>query len=146
MSVIRLTRLVIPPMKEQKWGRIIHMTSASVKQPIPGLLLSNTIRPAVIGFTKSLARELAEYQVTVNSVCPGYFATDRLKELINSKAQATQGQADEIEKKLISEIPLGRMGHPEEFGQLVAFLASEQAGYITGTAVQIDGGYVKGLM
>jgi len=146
MSAVRLTRAVIPAMKEQKWGRIIHMTSASVKQPIPGLFLSNTIRPAVIGLAKSLSRELAPYQITVNAVCPGYFATDRVKELFRNKAKQLKKSADQIEKDLISQIPMGRLGNPEEFGQLVAFLASEKASYITGASFQIDGGYVKGLM
>ena len=87
LSVIRLTRAVIPAMKEQNWGRIIHMTSFTVKQPLPGLLLSNTIRPAVIGFSKSIAEELAGYQITVNAICPGHFYTDRQKELLENNAK-----------------------------------------------------------
>ncbi len=146
MSVVRLTKAVIPAMKEQKWGRIIHMTSASVKQPIPGLFLSNTIRPAVMGLTKSLSQELAEYQITVNAICPGYFATDRVQELLENKARQSGRPFEQVEKEMLSHIPLGRMGNPEEFGQLVAFIASELAGYITGSAIQIDGGFVKGMM
>jgi len=146
MSVVRLTRAVIPAMREQKWGRIIHMTSASVKQPIPGLFLSNAIRPAVIGLTKSLSQELASDHITVNAVCPGYFATDRVRELIKTKAKTSQKTAAQVESELIAQIPLGRMGDPEEFGNLIAFLASDLAGYVTGTAFQIDGGFVKGLM
>jgi 3-oxoacyl-[acyl-carrier protein] reductase len=146
MSVVRLTRSLIPGMKAQKWGRIINMTSASVKQPIPGLFLSNAIRPAVVGFTKSLSQELAHDQITVNAVCPGYFATDRMKEIIKTKAKNSNKSAAQIENDLLSEIPLGRFGTPEEFGNLVAFLASERAGFITGASIQIDGGYVKGLM
>ncbi|MBN2104539.1 SDR family oxidoreductase [bacterium] len=146
MSVVRLTRAVIPAMKEQKWGRIIHMASASVKQPIQGLFLSNAIRPAVIGLTKSLSQELAPDQITVNAVCPGYFSTNRVKELLRNKAKQSKKSVEQIEKDLISQIPLGRMGNPEEFGYFVAFLASERAGYVTGTSFQIDGGFVKGLM
>lgn len=146
MSVVRLTRAVIPAMKEQKWGRIIHMASASVKQPIPELFLSNAIRPAVIGLTKSLSQELASDQITVNAVCPGYFSTDRVRELLRNKAKQQKKSAGQIEADLVSRIPMGRMGNPEEVGHLVAFLASERADYITGTTLQIDGGFVKGLM
>ena len=146
LSVIRLTKAVIPAMKEQNWGRIIHMTSFTVKQPFPGLLLSNTIRPAVIGFSKSIAEELAGYQITVNAVCPGHFSTDRQKELLKNNAKRSSVPVKQIENELINHIPLRRIGDPEEFGHLVAFLASEKAGYMTGSTIQIDGGYVKGLM
>jgi 3-oxoacyl-[acyl-carrier protein] reductase len=146
MSVIRLTKSVIPAMKEQNWGRIIHLASITVKQPVPGMLLSNTIRPAVIGFSKSIAEEVAGYQITVNAVCPGHFSTNRLKELMENKARQSKLSVKQIEKELIDQVPLRRIGNPEEFGQLVAFLASEKAGYLTGATIQIDGGYVKGIM
>jgi 3-oxoacyl-[acyl-carrier protein] reductase len=146
MSVVRLTKAVIPAMKEQNWGRIIHMASVTVKQPVPGMLLSNTIRPAVIGFSKSIAEEVAGYQITVNAVCPGHFSTNRLRELMENKAQQSNISVKQIENELIDQVPLRRIGDPEEFGNLVAFLASEKAGYLTGATIQIDGGYVKGII
>jgi 3-oxoacyl-[acyl-carrier protein] reductase len=146
MSVVRLTKAVIPAMKEQNWGRIIHLASITVKQPVPGMLLSNTIRPAVIGFSKSIAEEVAGYQITVNAVCPGHFSTNRLRELMENKAEQSNISVKQIENELIDQVPLRRIGDPEEFGYLVAFLASEKAGYLTGATIQIDGGYVKGIM
>jgi 3-oxoacyl-[acyl-carrier protein] reductase len=146
MSVVRLTKAVIPAMKEQNWGRIIHLASVTVKQPVPGMLLSNTIRPAVIGFSKSIAEEVAGYQITVNAVCPGHFSTNRLRELMENKAQQSNISVKQIENELIDQVPLRRIGDPEEFGNLVAFLASEKAGYLTGATIQIDGGYVKGII
>lgn len=146
MSAVRLTRAVIPGMRKQKWGRIIHMTSVSVKQPIGGLLLSNVLRPSVVGLTKSLSRELAKDNILVNAVCPGYTLTDRVKELIKEKAKKTKKGQDKIAEELTGQIPLGRMGNPEELANLVVFLASERASYITGSVIQVDGGYVKGLM
>jgi 3-oxoacyl-[acyl-carrier protein] reductase len=146
MSAVRLTHAVIPTMQNQKRGRIIHMTSVSVKQPIAGLHLSNVIRPAVIGFTKSLALEYAKDNILVNAVCPGYFMTDRVKELLEEKAKKTKQSAEEVSKTLLGQIPLGRMGDPEELANLVLFLASDKASYITGTFIQADGGFIKGLI
>jgi len=146
MSAVRLTRAVIPGMRKQKWGRIIHMTSVSVKQPIPGLHLSNVIRPAVVGLTKSLSQELARDNILVNAVCPGYTMTDRVKALIKEKAKKTKKSVDKVTQELTAQIPLGRIGNPEELANLVVFLASERASYITGAVIQVDGGYVKGLM
>ena len=144
MSVVRLTRLVLPGMRKQKWGRIIHMTSVSVKQPIPGLLLSNVLRPGIAGLTKSLAAEVAKDGVLVNAVCPGYFQTDRVKELLQNKAKKTKKTIAKLTAELNQQIPMGRMGDPAELADLVTFLASERAGYITGSIIQADGGYVKG--
>ena len=146
MSAIRLTRAVIPGMKKQKWGRIIHLTSVSVKQPIPGLLLSNVIRPAVVGLTKSLSQELAKDNILVNAVCPGYILTDRIKELVNTTAKKKKITPDQFMEKLINDIPLHRMGKPEELANLVVFLASQRSSYITGSIIQADGGYIKGLL
>lgn len=146
MSVVQLTKAVIPGMRKQKWGRIINMASASVKQPIPGLLLSNVIRPGIVGLTKSLAQELAEYNILVNAVCPGYFLTDRVKELLQEKAKKKRQKVDQITKELVDQIPLKRIGKPEELADMVVFLASEKASYITGSIIQVDGGFVKGLM
>ena len=146
MSTVRLTKAVIPGMRQQKWGRIIHMTSVSVKQPIDGLLLSNVLRPGVVGLTKSLSQELAGDNILVNAVCPGYIMTDRVDELLRDKARKTKSGIDKAAKTITDQIPLGRIGKPEELADLVVFLASERASYITGAIIQADGGYVKGLM
>ena len=146
MSVIRLTRAVIPGMRKQKWGRIVHMTSVSVKQPIDGLLLSNVLRPGIVGLTKSLSQELASDNILVNAVCPGYYLTDRVKELLQKKAKKNKTSVDKAMEDVVHEIPLGRMGRPEELADLIVFLASERASYITGSIIQVDGGFVKGLM
>ncbi len=146
MSAVRLIKVVVPGMKKQRWGRIINLTSVSVKQPVDGLLLSNVIRPGVVGLTKSLSQELAPYNILVNSVCPGYHMTDRVKQLLQNKAKVKNITVEEAEKEITDQIPLARMGKPEEFADVVTFLASERASYITGAVIQVDGGYVKGLM
>ncbi|MDD5169892.1 MAG: SDR family oxidoreductase [Syntrophales bacterium] len=146
LSTIVMTREAVPVMKEKRWGRIINMTSISVKQPIDGLILSNTVRSGVIGLAKSLSNELAAYGVTVNSVCPGYTLTDRVRNLAKTVAEKEKRTPEDVIKQWESSIPMGRLGTPEEFAALVAFLASERAGYITGAAVQIDGGWYKGIM
>lgn len=146
MSAVRLSKAVLPGMQKQKWGRIIHMTSVSVKQPIQGLHLSNAIRPAVIGLTKSLALEYAQDNILVNAVCPGYFSTERVKQLFQNKAKKTKKSAAKVEEAVKAQIPLGRIGDPEELANLIAFLASEKASYITGSIIQADGGFVKSLL
>ena len=146
LSTIVMTREAVPVMKAKRWGRIINMTSIAVKQPIEGLILSNTIRSGVIGFAKSLSNELASFNITVNSVCPGYTMTDRVRNLSKVVAQKQGTTPEAIIQKWASEIPMGRIGTPEEFAALVTFLASVQAGYITGAAIQIDGGWYKGVM
>ncbi|MCK7509698.1 MAG: SDR family oxidoreductase [Desulfobacterales bacterium] len=121
------------------------MTSIAVKQPIDGLILSNTVRSGVIGFAKSLSNELASFNVTVNSVCPGYTMTDRVRNLAIVLAQKQGTTPEAIIGKWEAEIPMKRIGTPEEFASLVVYLASERAGYITGAAIQIDGGWYKGI-
>jgi len=133
-------------MKEKRWGRIINMTSIAVKQPIDGLILSNTVRSGVIGFAKSLSNELASFNITVNSVCPGYTMTDRVRNLSKVLAEKQGTTPEAVVEKWAAEIPMKRIGTPEEFASLVVYLASQQAGYITGAAVQIDGGWYKGIM
>lgn len=146
LSAIWLIRAAFPSMKQQQGGRIIHIVSTSVKQPIEGLLLSNAIRPGVVGLAKTLSRELAPYHITVNNVCPGRMQTDRLRQGASFQAQIAQGKTEEEAwNELARDIPLGRLGQPNEFGALVAFLASQQAGYITGATIQIDGGLVQSL-
>ncbi|PKN04669.1 MAG: 3-oxoacyl-ACP reductase [Deltaproteobacteria bacterium HGW-Deltaproteobacteria-9] len=146
MSTIAMTREAVPVMKAKKWGRIINMTSISVKQPIDGLILSNTIRSGVIGLAKSLSNELAPFNITVNSVCPGYTLTDRVRSLAKTVSEKEKTTPEAIIKRWESTIPMGRLGTPEEFASLVAYLASESSGYITGAAIQIDGGWYKGVM
>jgi len=146
MSTIIMTREAIPTMMEKRWGRIINMTSISVKQPIDGLILSNTVRSGVIGMAKTLSNELATYNITVNNVCPGYTMTERVRSLAVVTAEKEGTTPEAVIKRWESSVPMGRLGTPEEFAALVTFLASERAGYITGASIQIDGGYYKGVM
>jgi len=146
MSAVRLTRTVLPKMSTQKWGRIIHIASITGKQPVLNLHLSNVMRPGILGFTKSLALEMAKDNILVNAVCPGYIMTDRVKELLEDKAQKQKKSVKQVEKVVTGDIPLGRMGDPEELANLVVFLASERASYITGSMIQVDGGFIKGIL
>ncbi|HDM32187.1 MAG TPA: SDR family oxidoreductase [Deltaproteobacteria bacterium] len=146
LSTIIMTRTVIPYMKEKMWGRIVNMTSIAVKQPIDGLIISNTVRSGVIGLAKTLSRELASYNITVNNVCPGYFLTSRVSGLANKIAEKTGGDPSDVIKTWEKDIPLARMGEPKELGALVCFLCSSSAAYITGTSIQIDGGLYRGLL
>lgn len=146
LSVVRIIRLTLPYMRERGSGRIINIVSTSVKEPIDGLLLSNSIRMAVVGLAKTLSLEFAPFNITVNNVCPGRFLTDRLLEGRSFQEKIAQGMSEaEVLKGIASNIPLGRIGKPEELGALVAFLASQQAGYISGTTIQIDGGLVRAV-
>ena len=146
LSTIFMCKEVVPYMIKQRWGRIITMTSISVKQPIDRLILSNTARTGVLGFTKSLATELAPYNILVNTVCPGHTYTRRIDQLVKDKAKKFGKTEEEIMETYNGDIPLGRMGRPEEFGNVVTFLASERASYVCGTAIQIDGGHIKGIV
>jgi 3-oxoacyl-[acyl-carrier protein] reductase len=146
LSTILMTREVVPVLKAKRWGRIINMTSISVKQPIDGLILSNTVRAGVIGLAKSLSNELAPFNITVNSVCPGYTLTDRVRSLAAAIAEKEGTTPETVIGRWEASIPMKRLGTPEEFAALVAFLASDRSGYITGTAIQIDGGWYKGVM
>jgi 3-oxoacyl-[acyl-carrier protein] reductase len=145
MSVVGLCAEVIPYMQRNRWGRIINITSISVKQPVDGLMLSNSIRAAVVGFAKTLSNEVAPHNILVNNVCPGYTRTERLEELSASMAERKGVSKDKIVAAWEETIPMGRLGQPDEFAALVAFLASERAGYITGTSIPVDGGVIKGL-
>ena len=143
MSGVRLIRAALPHMQRAKWGRIINITSLSVKEPIDNLVLSNSIRASVHGLAKTLAAQVGKDGITVNNVMPGYTETDRVKQLVEVNAQKSGRSTDEILAGLANPIPVGRIGQPEEFGALVAFLASERAGYITGVSIPIDGGQIK---
>jgi 3-oxoacyl-[acyl-carrier protein] reductase len=146
MSVINICREVIPYMQTRKWGRIINVTSTSIKQPIGDLFISNTIRPAVIGLAKSLANDFAKDNILVNNVCPGYTLTQRLRDVVAIRAKKAQVTSEEIIAQMEKEVPLNRLAKPEEIANYVVFLASECASYITGTTLAIDGGLVKYLM
>jgi 3-oxoacyl-[acyl-carrier protein] reductase len=146
MSVVRLARGTIPHMRARGGGRMIHVTSISVKQPIEGLVLSNALRAAVTGLAKTLALELAPENILVNCVAPGYTRTDRVVELAEAAAAREGVSAEVVQRRTEGAIPLGRMGTPDEFGAAVAFLASPEASYITGTTLPVDGGFVRSLL
>jgi 3-oxoacyl-[acyl-carrier protein] reductase len=145
LSTIRLCHEAVPLMKERRWGRIVALTSVSAKQPIDNLILSNTARAGVLGFVKSLSGQVAEYGITVNSICPGYTKTERVESLAAAFAAKGGGTAADFYGRLEKAIPLGRLGKPEEVAAAAAFLASEAAAYITGVSLQVDGGFIKGL-
>jgi 3-oxoacyl-[acyl-carrier protein] reductase len=144
-SAIQLTRHVLPGMKERRWGRILNITSIAVKQPVENLMLSNSLRAAVTGFARTLANEVAADGITVNNILPGYTRTERVEELAQMMAQKQGIDASEFIAKWEQEIPMHRLGEPREFAALAAFLVSERAAYITGTSVQVDGGWIKSL-
>lgn len=146
MSAVRLCREAVPHMRRRGAGRIIHITSVAVKQPVPGLMLSNAVRAGVIGFSKTLARELAPDRITVNCVAPGHTRTARAVQLAKATAQREAKPIEEIERRTVANIPMGRLGEPRELAALIAFLASEGSGYITGSVIQVDGGAVAGLL
>ncbi len=144
-SALELTRALLPSMKERKWGRIVNITSVAVKEPVDGLILSNSVRAAVTGFARSLANEVAPFGITVNNALPGYTRTDRLVELASSLAASRGVSVEEIEAGWTNAIPAGRLGEPHEFAALVAFLASARASYITGVSITVDGGRTRAL-
>lgn len=146
LSIVRMCREVIPFMKQQQWGRIINVLAADVKQPEQGLVLSTSSRLAVVGYAKMLANELASFNITVNNVLPGLVLTDRANELFETLGAQSGRDAQEMLKEATKKIPMGRAGKPEEMGDLITFLASERASYITGTSVQLDGGLVQAAL
>jgi len=145
MSVVTLVREVAPYMEEKRCGRIICMISIAAKQPIKDLLLSNAVRAGLLGLTKTLANEFAEKGILVNSVCPGYTLTERVKALARSEAEKTGKPEANVIENWAMEIPLKRMGSPNEISNMVVFLASERASYVTGEVIQVDGGWIRGI-
>lgn len=145
MSVIRLIREVLPYMEKQHWGRIISIVSIVAKQPINDLLISSTLRPGILGLTKVLSNQYAQENITVNTICPGLILTKRQEELNASRATEKKMTIEEYVAESVKGIPAGRLGRPEEIGNVVAFLASEQASYINGANLLVDGGTAKGI-
>jgi 3-oxoacyl-[acyl-carrier protein] reductase len=144
MSTVRLTRYVLPDMRTSAWGRIINMTSISVKQPVDGLILSNAFRAGVAGMSKTLAGELGPEGITVNTVAPGFTMTQRLQSLFEARARERGVPIDLLLDQALEPIPLHRFAEPDEIASAVLFLASEQAKYITGTILPVDGGFIRG--
>jgi 3-oxoacyl-[acyl-carrier protein] reductase len=145
-STVELATAALPGMKERGWGRILVVTSVAVKQPVDNLILSNSLRAAVTGFAKTLSREVALHGITVNTILPGYTATERVTELNRANAEREGVDPSEIQARLEASIPLGRLAEPREFAALAAFLASNRASYITGGAFAVDGGWLRGLL
>lgn len=146
LSTARLIREALPHLRRARWGRIITITSVSVKQPIDGLILSNGVRPGVVGLVRTLATQLAPEQITVNNVAPGYTMTDRQRQLYEARMQREGLSLDEVTAEIRSATPMGRLGQPEEVAAAIAFLASERASYITGQTLTVDGGRSRGLL
>lgn len=145
-SAIHAIQCALPGMRAARWGRIVGLTSSSVRVPIPTLVYSNTMRAGLTAYLKSLAGEVAKEDVLVNSVCTGAFATERIEELFAAQARKSGRSVDEERAAYLAKIPLGRLGRPEEFGALVAFLCSERCGYMSGVALAYDGGANPGLL
>jgi 3-oxoacyl-[acyl-carrier protein] reductase len=145
-SAIELARQVLPGMKVRHWGRILNITSIAVKQPVENLMLSNSLRAGLTGFARTLGNEVAADGITVNNILPGYTRTERLDELATMMAEKQGIGPDEFRGKWEKEIPMGRLGEPHEFASVAAFLVSDRASYVTGTSVQVDGGWIKSLL
>jgi 3-oxoacyl-[acyl-carrier protein] reductase len=146
LSVVRTVRESLPHLRAAAGGRIVNITSIAVKEPIPGLVLSNAVRLGVVGLAKTLSRELGPDQITVNNVCPGLTLTDRMRELYGGRARASGRSLDDVLVEEARRIPLGRLAEPEDVAALVIFLASARARHITGTTIQVDGGSTAAVM
>lgn len=145
MSAVRFTRLVLPGMKAKNMGRIINITSLSVKQPVDNLILSNSFRSAVTAFAKTLSNQVGKYNITVNNVAPGYTLTSRLHELAENRAKIANTTPEKILESMSNDVPMKRLASPEEVASLIVYLASEQAGYINGQTIAVDGGVIKSM-
>jgi 3-oxoacyl-[acyl-carrier protein] reductase len=146
MNVVRLSRLVIPEMRERRWGRIIHLTSLVAKQPVDELTISSTLRAGLSGLTKTMANQVGAHNITVNAILTGHILTDRQYALADVRVKERGITHDEYFAGQAAEIPLRRIGEPREIGEVVAFLASERASYVTGVSLQVDGGLIRSTM
>jgi 3-oxoacyl-[acyl-carrier protein] reductase len=146
MNVVRLSRLVIPGMRERRWGRIIHLTSLVAKQPVDELTISSTLRAGLSGLTKTMANQLGPHSITVNAILTGHILTDRQYALADVRVKEQGITHEEYFAGQAAEIPLRRIGEPREIGEAVAFLASERASYVTGVSLQVDGGLIRSTM
>lgn len=145
-SAVTFTRAVLPGMKARRWGRILNIASIAAKQPVEGLMLSNSLRAAVIAFARTLANEVAVDGITVNNLLPGYTRTERVIDLSGQVAARESVTVESVYARWESEIPMRRLGEPREFAALAAFLASDRASYITGQSIAVDGGWIKGML
>jgi len=145
ISTINLCREAVPHMRERDWGRVVAITSIAAKQPVENLILSNTSRAGVLGFMKSLSQQIAADGITVNTVCPGYHLTERLKSLAALTAQKERLSVEEVYSRWAASTPMKRIGDPKEFAAVVAFLCSDRASYLTGAVIQVDGGAYRAL-
>jgi 3-oxoacyl-[acyl-carrier protein] reductase len=145
LSIIHITDLVLPGMRAKRWGRVITSASSGVVAPIPNLCISNTLRSALAGWSKTLAREVAPEGITINLVLPGRVSTARTRQLDEARAKRENKSVEEIEKASVASIPMQRYGEPEEYASVVAFLASNNASYITGSMIRVDGGMIPSL-
>ena len=145
LSVIAITDRVLPSMRQRHWGRIITSTSSGIVAPIPNLAMSNTLRASLVGWSKTLSREVGKDGITANIILPGRIATDRLKFLDESRAKREGRSVEDVAKESAATIPIGRYGTPEEYGSVVAFLASDRAAYITGSVIRVDGGMIPSV-
>jgi 3-oxoacyl-[acyl-carrier protein] reductase len=145
LSVIAVTDRVLPGMRQKKWGRIITSTSSGVVSPIPNLGISNALRMSLVGWSKTLAREVGRDGITANIILPGRIATARISFLDEQKAKREGRSVEEVAAESTASIPVGRYGHPEEYGAMAAFLSSEQAAYVTGSVLRVDGGLIASV-
>jgi 3-oxoacyl-[acyl-carrier protein] reductase len=145
LSIFRTTEMVVPEMRARKWGRILTVASYSVIEPIPTIGISNTLRSAIVGWAKTLAGEVARDGITVNTLLPGVIATERSMQLRSAQARAQKISEEEALRRMANLIPVGRLGTPEEFGAVAAFLASPLAAYVTGSLIRIDGGLTRSI-
>jgi 3-oxoacyl-[acyl-carrier protein] reductase len=146
MSTVRLTKQALPHLKEQPWGRILTITSVSVKEPLDDLVLSNTARAGATSALKTLSNEVADEAITVNTILPGLTWTGRMEQLIEDQAERNDISKDEAREQRVNAVPMGRWGEPEEIADVITFLASERASFVTGANVPVDGGFVNGLL
>jgi 3-oxoacyl-[acyl-carrier protein] reductase len=146
MSSIALMTAAVPHLRKNRWGRIVNILSITVKQPKTSLLVSNTMRPGVLGFAKSISFELAKDGITVNNVAPGYTRTERLDELAEHLSSTQKRKPEDVFAEWEKTIPAGRLGRAEELAAVVTFLCSERASYVTGVTIQVDGGQVQSLL